>query len=164
MDYLRIKNWCGRLLAVWCMLCVCASFSSCKDDDDEGGGSSLAGYWLKKDRLSDYLASQNLDDDAVWYGDGQFAYLNEAGMYHFINDNTVEVGLANVYKTSQGNSMYTERIQGHQLYFVWNSIATYTYVRQDNKIIVTNGDILTVSGGSLYKDGESGAYEKVKEN
>ena len=85
-------------------------------------------------------------------------------MYHFINDKTVEVGLANVYKTSQGNSMYTERIQGYQLYFVWNSIATYTYVRQDNKIIVTNGDILTVSGDNLYKDGENGAYEKIMNN
>lgn len=34
---LRIKEFQGRLLAVLCMLCICVSFSSCKDDDDEGG-------------------------------------------------------------------------------------------------------------------------------
>lgn len=34
---LGFKKMCGRLLAVLCVLCVCASFSSCKDDDDERG-------------------------------------------------------------------------------------------------------------------------------
>lgn len=165
MSELRMKDLCGRLLAVLCMLCVCVSFSSCKDDDDEEG-SSLLGYWMMEDEFRGSLERTSWND-LLWFGEPEYANSTNAEMYHFVNSNTVELGHAFLYKVSQSENLFTASVDGHSVYVVWRPRdigRTYTYVVEGNKIIITNGDILTISDNILLKDGGSGTFEKVKEN
>lgn len=156
-NFLR-SRWC---IATFCFLLCQIGFTSCDDDDDEQGGSSLIGYWLTKDELEDYVSGQDLTGN-VWYDDGCYFAKNNSTMYRFINDNSVEYGGADVYKTPQSNPLYTFSTQGYRLYVVWNPYRRYSYVRSGNKIVITNGDILTVEGDKLYLDGDWGSFEKVK--
>lgn len=54
--------------------------------------------------------------------------------------------------------LYAGPIFGNMAYY--GSGAYYTYVKQGNKIIVTNGDIYTIVDGGLIKDGTSQKLSK----
>ena len=54
--------------------------------------------------------------------------------------------------------LYAGPIFGNMAYY--GSGAYYTYVKQGNKIIVTNGDIYTIVDGGLIKDGTSEKLSK----
>lgn len=116
---------------------------------------------MKKEARENYLSQYDLKDDKNWYSSGQFFAYNEAGAYEFINENTVQSGSVQAYNKSQSNALYSVSINGTKVYMVWRSYYTYTYVKEGNKIYITNGDILTILDGKLYKDGESGAYIKI---
>lgn len=49
--------------------------------------------------------------------------------------------------------LYAGSIFGNMAYYATPTY--YTYVKSDNKIIITNGDIYTITGNSLIKDGSS---------
>lgn len=156
-NFLR-SRWC---IATFCFLLCQIGFTSCDDDDDEQGGSSLIGYWMPKDEYEDGISEYDLSDDENWGDDGC------AGMsivtFRFIDDNSVEHGFATAYKTPKSNPLYTFNAQGYKLYVVWEPDNRYSYVRSGNKIVITNGDILTVEGDKLYRDGYGHlSFEKVK--
>lgn len=54
--------------------------------------------------------------------------------------------------------LYAGSIFGNMAYYA--SPVYYTYVKSDNKIVVSNGDIYTVSDGTLIKDGSSTVLSK----
>ena len=54
--------------------------------------------------------------------------------------------------------LYAGSIFGNMAYYA--SPVNYTYVKSDNKIVVSNGDIYTVSDGTLIKDGSSTVLSK----
>lgn len=58
-----------------------------------------------------------------------------------------------VYKLYAGSGL------GNLIYYAQQP-AYYTYVKQGNKIIVTNGDIYTIVDGGLIKDGRTGTLSK----
>ena len=58
-----------------------------------------------------------------------------------------------VYKLYAGSDL------GNLIYYAQQP-AYYTYVKQGNKIIVTNGDIYTIVDGGLIKDGRTGTLSK----
>lgn len=58
-----------------------------------------------------------------------------------------------VYKLYAGSNL------GNLIYYA-RQPAYYTYVKQGNKIIVTNGDIYTIVDGGLIKDGSTGTLSK----
>lgn len=58
-----------------------------------------------------------------------------------------------VYKLYAGSNF------GNLVYYAQQP-AYYTYVKQGNKIIVTNGDIYTIVDGGLIKDGGTGTLSK----
>lgn len=49
--------------------------------------------------------------------------------------------------------LYAGSIFGNMAYYATSTY--YTYVKSDNKIVITNGDIYTITGNSLIKDGSS---------
>lgn len=55
--------------------------------------------------------------------------------------------------------LYAGRNFGNLIYYAQQP-AYYTYVKQGNKIIVTNGDIYTIVDGGLIKDGWTGTWSK----
>lgn len=116
---------------------------------------------MKKDARENYLSGYDLKDDRNWYDSGQFFALNETGAYEFINENTVLCGGVNTYNKSQSNTLYSVTINGKLVHMVWKPTYTATYVKEGNKILITNGDILTILDGKIYKDGESGAFVKI---
>lgn len=58
-----------------------------------------------------------------------------------------------VYKLYAGSGL------GNLIYYAQQP-AYYTYVKQGNKIFVTNGDIYTIVDGGLIKDGSTGTLSK----
>ncbi len=143
----RIFSWTALLLMACPLLIACGS----DDDDNEGGGSSssLIGYWttpaVKKWKNHNFCEA-----------------------LYFKNSNTVEVynDVADARHwddPSLGNfSVVFGGMSGW--YYQDGCNPQYTYVVTDNKVIISNGYTLTISGNKLVRDGSSAsnAYTKCK--
>lgn len=112
---------------------------SCGDDDDDAGGggssSSLTGWWAVS---TNYVGGP---------------------AFHFINGNTVEKCLIQDYKDVYCPTPFTPRSGWYR-----GSLSTYTYVVTNGKIIITNGDILTIMNDRLVQEGMSYESGLVKLN
>lgn len=133
-----------RLAFIFAFIAIIATglFTSCSKDDD---GGSLSGV---------YGCGMNYVD-----GDGY------GRCYEFINHNTVVYHpFVHDGELRGGNGLLgtTSRVGKSKWYDVEGSIVkTYTYVYEDNKVIIPmQGVILTYSGGKLYEDGSSNVFKK----
>ena len=59
-------------------------------------------------------------------------------------------------------SFYAGSIFGQMTYY--GTPSYYTYAKVDNKLIVSNGDIYTVTSNGLIKDGSSDLWSKYEPN
>lgn len=129
---------------------------------------------LYKTKYNTYIATRDLffSENGMWHDTnwevGRFRfYLWDQGKFqvpiiHIINNNTLALYYANLYDAN--SSM--EREDDENLYkfyagpifkeMVYRDFAKlYTYSKVDNKIIVTNGDIFTITEKGLIQEGSS---------
>lgn len=125
------------LIAV--VMMACAMFVSCGDDSD-GGSKSLKGYWVTK-------------SEEGWKG-----YQFCRALY-FQNSNTVLV----YQYVANGRywDNYSESFGGKSGWY-YQGYETRTYVVNDNKVYISDGKILTISGDRLVSDGGSYDYGYYK--
>ncbi len=115
------------------MLLGIVLFTSCSSDDEPANG------------LSGWYSTQ--PESGSWGG-----YTERRKVYNFKNENTVvlyETVLSGSYWT------YSDPIPGHSGWYHQSGIEYYeTYVVNGNKIIITNGDILTIEeNGDVLRSG-----------
>ena len=93
----------------------------------------------------------------------RFAIPSQIEVVHIIDNNTLARYYAMLYEddastTDAVYSLYAGTIFGNLTYY--GTPTYYTYVQTDNKLLISNGDIYTVSNGGLIKDGSSGRLSK----
>ncbi len=117
-------------------------------------------------------------DDGMWYSSnanhGSCRFLPDPGCIinpiHIINDNTIEYHIAYLYDPNYvydsakiSGKVYAGHNFGVLVYYD-DSPRTYTYMKTDNKLIVSNGDIFTITNSGLIKDGSSQVMSKYDPN
>lgn len=81
--------------------------------------------------------------------------LSRSCVYDFINNNTV-ISYGTVDKFQHDYETNKEPLPGHNgWYYLDVNKKTLTYAFEDNKVIMTNGVILTYMDGQLYLDNSS---------
>lgn len=128
---------------VWMVFMLCGLvLTSCSKDDEDG----LAGSYYMVDR-------------SAYFGFSDSRY--NGVCYYFENENTVIIYyLVAENKDSYGNPLTRTLTVGGISYYVESS-TTYTYTLDDNKIYIPMaGQILTISGNTLSRDGTSDSYVK----
>lgn len=87
---------------------------------------------------------------------------------HFLDGNTVTIHYAWLWDPDYCYGEVAGRTNGGtyigDLVYYCESPRTYTYAVYNNKIIITNGDIYTITGSGLIKDGDSGILSKYDPN
>lgn len=160
------------------LLCVALSFTSCSSGDDESDGSqsgqvaSKSTWYFYDDNLSSYVSEINsaYNKDASKYYD----YVSDNGTclgYYYaieiINKNTLKMwnfsyGVVGC-KESIDSEYYIPTnytIGPDKIISYSTSSSMYTYVENEGKMIVTNGDIYTITPQGLIKDGRSDVMKK----
>jgi hypothetical protein len=130
-----MKKLYALLALLVAMLCPIV-FSSCSDDG-EGG---LSGVYV--------------DEPTDGYAD----------IYYFMNSNTLYWCNGAHYGYTEGTKYYkacTYQI-GNTHWYSEYPVSPLTYAKDGNKIYVTNGTILTISGNTLLKDGYTQVFTKEK--
>lgn len=145
-----------KLHSIWAMLLImmCSmTFVACgsSDDDDEGGSNSLVGgRWIEleytRQMITDWAANS---PESLDYTGSQMSNIS----WKFLNDNTVVRFYTDIYTCKRNDAFYSEKIAGHQIYFVEGDGETYTYVIKDGLIYITNGTILNWGEGWLMDGG-----------
>lgn len=131
----------GMLLAAVAVMAV-TSLQSCKDDEDN-----------PKNGLSGWYTTDEADFEG-WFGE-HIIYA-----YNFTNSNTVLYYGALTDKETV-NSTSSVTVSGKRWWVDVGYPKSYTYTREDNKIIIPmQGVILTINGKDLSKDGSSDVYRK----
>lgn len=124
---------------------LCLGFTACSDDDDNNngsgtGGTELLGYWYAPNG-----------------GGGGIEFIL---LYNFINYNTV-TEYSTVSNSTEGWIGDYAAIPGHSgWYHAPGTERNYTYVVADNKVIISDGTVLTIADGRLLEDGSSTVYYK----
>lgn len=135
------------LLAMVCMF----SFTACSSggDDDNGDDTEWTGGKNSNSILGMWSAP-----NTSWQG------TTFISVYNFINENTV-VDYSTVSNSREGwRGGYTE-MPGHSgWYYGTGASRNLTYYIYENKIYITDGHILTISGNRLLEDGSDRAYTK----
>ncbi len=146
-----------KLMAILMVALVSISLVSCGDDDDESdnGGNSIRGiyqgtkYYVEKARVNGFevirIANENTLEIYGWVSDGYYKASSSEPNWNFISPFDYKSG----WYTPPKNS-------GYYLYLL------YTYVRYDNKLVLSNGTIYTISGNNLIKEGDGEIYRKVQ--
>lgn len=93
----------------------------------------------------------------------RFTITCQINVIRIVDDNTLYVYYAWLYEEGRGSGdvvykIYAGPIFGNMAYREKPTI--YSYVVVDNKLIVSNGDIYTISGNTIRKDGSSSILTK----
>lgn len=110
------------------------------------------------------------DSDAT-FGKLRFSVNNFITVYRIIDDNSIARYDGQLYETNASGSRGKEKLYTFNAGSIFGSLTYYgsptyyTYVRTDNKIVTTNGDVFTItSTGGLIKDGTSTNLSKYNPN
>lgn len=123
------------IMAILCFL----PLQSCGDDEP----GSLSGYYTTPKE---------------YYSFSYSGYTME--VIHFVNGNTLE-WYGSVWSSSNSDYKIPVKV-GKETWYAVRSPQTYTYVYEDNKIIVPMwGKIFTVSGKTIVQEGNSTVYTKL---
>lgn len=145
-----------KLHSIWAMLLImmCSmTFVACgsSDDDDEGGSNSLVGgRWIELEDTREVISNW-AELWPEWFESKESLSSNVS--WKFIDDHTVVKFYAELYAYKRNDAFYSEKIAGHQIYFVEGDGDTYTYVIKDGLIYITNGTILNWGEGWLMDGG-----------
>lgn len=128
-------------------------------------GGQTHNYWADYDLFIN--EEGRYDDSDPHCGRLRWAIKNtQIKVIHIIDKSTLTVYYANLYvdNSSGANSrekvykLYAGSIFGNMAYC--DNPTYYTYVKEDNKIVVSNGDIYTITSNGLIKDGSSSLLSK----
>lgn len=119
----------------------------------------------------EYIASRDLfinsegiySDTAANLGRLRFSVSSVINVIRILDDNTLlfYIGYLCEDGVNAGEALYSfyaGSIFGQMTYY--GTPTYYTYARVDNKLIVSNGDIYTVTSGGLIRDGSSSLWSK----
>ena len=163
------------LIALFAMVSftACSSSSNEDEDDIEVTKSGIEGYWICLESVrqkvkdaynydpNDYTETSYFgaywSDGILWRGGESSIYL-----WHFINANTVQRICFLTYQKKNNNAFYKETNTQYPFYLAeFSDRYIYTYVIANNKIVLSNGDLITLLNGKLYWDGQMKGYERV---
>lgn len=122
-----------------------------------------------------YVASYNLfimssgmyNDSDAYFGRLRFSITPCVTAYRIVNSNTIMRYIGYLYVEQPNTSslgtpiykFYAGAVFGNMAYYD-NSPTTYTYIKSNNKLILSNGTILTESGNNLLLDGSSQKFTR----
>lgn len=150
---------------------ACSSSSENEDEDEiEESKSGIEGYWICLESVrqnvknaynynpKDYFGAYWSDGVLCGGGGGESCIY----LWHFINANTVQrIGFL-IYQNKNDNAFYKETNTQYPFYLAeFFDRYIYTYVIANNKIVLSNGDLITLLNGKLYWDGQMNGYERV---
>lgn len=119
-------------------------FSACGSDDDEKNDSAtITGYWSADN--GHYSKNGTIVDFKI--------------VYNFLNYNTLTSFGASRYILGTPDKNYST-VPGHPDWYITSSEITRSYYRTENKIFISNGDILTIDGNRLLEDGSNIVYTR----
>ena len=157
------------LIALLTMVSFTACSSSSENEDEiEESKSGIEGYWIclesvRKDVKNAYNYNpKDLLHFGAYWSDGVLVGGGDIYLWHFINANTVQrIGFL-VYQNKNDNAFYKETNTQYPFYLAeFFDRYIYTYVIANNKIVLSNGDLITLLNGKLYWDGQMNGYERV---
>lgn len=122
-----------------------------------------------------YVASRDLfinsdgmyNDVEPYLGRLRFSISNPINAIRIVDDSTLLFYVGWLYEDGKGDGdtvyrLYAGSIFGNMAYC--GSPLYYSYIRTDNMIIVSNGDIYTIVDGGLVKNGSSSPWSKYDPN
>lgn len=162
------------LIALLTMFSFTACSSSSENEDEiEETKSGIEGYWIclesvRQNVKNAYNYNPNDYTEILYFGaywsDGVLWGGGESCIYlwHFINTNTVQRICFQIYQNKNDNAFYKETNTQYPFYLAeFSDRYIYTYVIANNKIVLSNGDLITLLNGKLYWDGQMNGYERV---
>lgn len=124
-------------------------------------GGQTHNYFASRDL---FIASDGMFTDyQAQLGRLRFSIASQITVIRIVDNNTLYIYYADLYEEGCGNGdtvykLYAGPIFGNMIYCGVPTIYTYTIV--DNKLVVSNGDIYTISGNTIRKDGNSSILTK----
>ena len=122
-------------------------------------------------KYNEYVASRDLfinsdgsySDSDSHFGRLRFSIKSFINVVRILDDNTLLFYVGYLYEDGSDAgeelySFYAGSIFGNMTYY--GSPTYYTYAKVGNKLIVSNGDIYTVTSNGLIKDGSSALWSK----
>ena len=126
-------------------------------------------------KYNEYVASRDLfinsdgsySDSDSHFGRLRFSIKSFINVVRILDDNTLLFYVGYLYEDGSDAgeelySFYAGSIFGQMTYY--GTPTYYTYAKVDNKLIVSNGDIYTVTSNGLIKDGSSDLWSKYEPN
>ena len=126
-------------------------------------------------KYNEYVASRDLfinsdgsySDSDSHFGRLRFSIKSFINVVRILDDNTLLFYVGYLYEDGSDAgeelySFYAGSIFGQMIYY--GTPTYYTYAKVDNKLIVSNGDIYTVTSNGLIKDGSSDLWSKYEPN
>ena len=146
---MKVKHFFGTMLLI--MMCSMTFVACGSDNDEEGGSNSLVGgRWIELENTREVISNW-AELWPEWFESKESLSSNVS--WKFIDDHTVVKFYAELYAYKRNDAFYSEKIAGHQIYFVEGDGDTYTYVIKDGLIYITNGTILNWGDGYLLDNG-----------
>lgn len=126
-------------------------------------------------KYNEYVASRDLfinsdgsySDSDSHFGRLRFSIKSFINVVRILDDNTLLFYVGYLYEDGSDAgeelySFYAGSIFGQMTYY--GTPSYYTYAKVDNKLIVSNGNIYTVTSNGLIKDGSSDLWSKYEPN
>ena len=122
-------------------------------------------------KYNEYVASRDLfinsdgsySDTDSHFGRLRFSINFLINVVRILDDQTLVFYIGYLYEDGASNNealytFYAGSIFGNMTYY--GTPTYYTYAKVDNKLIVSNGDVYTVTSNGLIKDGSSALWSK----
>lgn len=133
---------------------------------------STYGYGSSK---TQYIASRDLfinsngmyHDTEAYFGRLRYKIKTSIVVIQVVDKNTIKRYVAYMYQYNKGKGdvvykLNTGAVLGTMAYY--GDAQVYTYAVNENKMIVSNGDIYTITSNGLIKDGSSSTLSKYDPN
>ena len=122
---------------------------------------SIGNYYYASYDL--FIINGMYSDSDAHFGRLRFSIPNPITVYRVLDDQTFLIYNPFLYEDGAGSGeavykLYAGSIFGNMTYY--DNPTYYTYYKSDNKLFVSNGDIFTITGSGLIKDGSSVVFSK----
>lgn len=163
----------GNDLVGWYTFCTTKA-----SDFDVINQAIYSGEVLKSYKNATYIATKELFLENGYYSDsnakfGRLRFTIESGTnaINIIDGNTLCLYGGSLWPEGKCNDknddlvykLYAGPVFGNMAYY-GSPISYYTYQRFENKILVSNGDIYTISSSGLIQDGDTDLWRKYDRN
>ena len=122
---------------------------------------TIGNYYYASREL--FLNNGMYSDSDAHFGRLRFSVPNPITVYRILDNQTFLLYNPFLYEDGAGSGeavykLYAGSIFGNMTYY--DNPTYYTYYKSDNKLFVSNGDIFTITGIGLIKDGSSAVFSK----